>query len=394
MLILQEVNFMGLFDKFLNPLGHKFSKLSPSKKKHVAGIILIYGAACSAILERLINPLQGIINKKLNKSIKESLVDETLVAILKCCKMPTSESLGDYWKYEPELLRNILGAFVLFKDDASSTQTVTLEKSIYSCDPDEARTQLALKWKEILNIKDTTFILDVNEKILIKNWNTFTNIFIKGILTGFDRLTDDILFKKTKEELAELPQGRHAQIELFMKSLSSQQESHKPSKPKVTLAISGSDESDIFYVMHTTKPSPKPEDLLIVGQITKNANGKNEIKLFRGHNALTAVAISVAIKSEKLDSEDKARFSSWAGIDTSAWTSRHKGFFTRAFFLWFKKKYLGQKISGNETLAAAVSLLQEVEIPPFDKALTSDIENMCENISNIIYDGLVLAEMD
>jgi hypothetical protein len=98
-------------------------------------------------------------------------------------------------------------------------QPETLKGSPYSSDPDEARTQVLVKWAEILGLTQSDFVMDANRHWFLEQWSGMTAAMIAGFLKGFGRTPDEIVLKKARSEAASIPEHRLAKARYMVERL-------------------------------------------------------------------------------------------------------------------------------------------------------------------------------
>jgi hypothetical protein len=196
---------VGLFDRFVNPVWHDISRLDADGQRIAAFLLTGYGSCRYQINEYLVSPLN--LGSASSSVTKEKLIDEALVAFLKSCRVPQSDLAGNI---PDQIVRNVTevwGTFALADCNhrLNRSNPETLAGSAYSADPDEARTQVLVRWAEILEITQPDFVMNANRHWFLEQWTSMITAMIAGSLTGFGRVPVEIALKRAKSEAASLP---------------------------------------------------------------------------------------------------------------------------------------------------------------------------------------------
>lgn len=208
---------MSLLDRFLNPVWHKASKLDINRQRALAMVIVSYEACRKHIESQLITPVESFLrtsgieataaSKLLASEVKVQLVDEAFIGLLRCGKSPDSDPTG---KVPAQILRNLpslLGIFALadINHRLNRTSPNVLDQTQYSTDPDEARTQVLTKWMQILDVSSPHFVTRANASGFAEAWSQLAISMLSGMLKGFLRTPDDVLFANVRRVAAEMP---------------------------------------------------------------------------------------------------------------------------------------------------------------------------------------------
>ena len=202
---------MGIFDRFTNPVWHDISHLDGRRQRIAAFLITGYGSCRYNINEYLVDPLdhKGMVQLQsaISPEIRERLIDEALVGLLKSCKVPQSDPSGNIPSQVVQNVAEVWGMFALADANhrRKRTKPDTLKGSSYSSDPDEARTQVLVNWAEVLGLTQSDFVMNANRYWFLEQWSSMSAAMIAGFLTGLGRTPDAIALRKAKSEAASLP---------------------------------------------------------------------------------------------------------------------------------------------------------------------------------------------
>jgi len=210
---------VGLFDRFINPVWHDISRLDANGQRIAAFLLTGYGSCRRQINECLVARLAR--SNALSGDTRESLIDEALVGFLKSCKVPQSDHTGTIPDRILQGVAEVWGLFALADCNHRLNTSLpdTLEGSPYSADPDEARTQVLVKWAEILGTTQADFVMNTNREWFLEQWTGMTTTMIGGFLTGFGRVPAEIALKKAKSEAACLPPYQVARARYMIQSV-------------------------------------------------------------------------------------------------------------------------------------------------------------------------------
>lgn len=205
---------MSLFDRFTNPVWHLASTLDLDRQRVAALIIVGYAYCREMIRDNLVAPINQInIDHPVrvdSEVIQERLIDEALVGLLRSCDVPKNDSDGKVPGRIVQTLARAWGVFAMVDRNyhRKLAGPETLERSGYSSDCDEARTQVLVKWTEILSISQPDFIAEANRHWFCKEWEGLSAVMISSVLKGFSRVPDDVTLKKARSVAADIPHYR------------------------------------------------------------------------------------------------------------------------------------------------------------------------------------------
>jgi len=209
---------MGLFDRFTNPLWHDIARLDGQKKFLYAVLLTTYPVCRHTVNESFVKPCESWLKAEGRRFLKqpdfrgftegerERLVDETLVALLRCSKLVRNNSGGRLTDSQVELLPDTLGVLALNDARNRGQHGVpdVLEETAYSTEPDDARTQLLLKWTTVLGISDPDFVRLVTLRCF-GEWRSTASSLVAGFLLAISRNSEDFLFSSAQREAGRLP---------------------------------------------------------------------------------------------------------------------------------------------------------------------------------------------
>jgi len=206
---------MGLFEKFTNPVWHFASTLDKNRQRIAALLIVGYDYLRTTLKEQLVDPLESselVSQHTITSELRERLLDEAIIGLLKSCTVPESDPSGKIPDRIISTLPEVWGLFALADRNfrMKCTEPEMLERTHYSKDPDEARTQVLVKWAEILGILQPDFVTEVNRRWFYKAWNGLSAVFVNGALVGSTRTPDELVLKKARRLSADIPYHRIA----------------------------------------------------------------------------------------------------------------------------------------------------------------------------------------
>lgn len=219
---------MGLLDRFSSPIWYRASKLPKDRQYALAVVISGYDFLCNAVREQLIPPLKSVLergdmlrnagNKRLTPEITQQLVEEALVGLLRCCSVPCADPSGKLSSVFLEALPQVWGTFVLadINHRLGRSAPNVLEQTGYSSDPDEARTQLLVKWMATLGVESPSFVVELNLKGFASAWKLLAGHFVQGTLKGISRTPVEVVLSKARRVAAQIPPHRAALMEYII----------------------------------------------------------------------------------------------------------------------------------------------------------------------------------
>lgn len=218
---------MPLLDRLTNPLWYRASKLDPHRQGIVVLVICATGWYRQSVQEDLVGPLESFLKGSslrpapLNSADKDRLTDEALVALLRCCKCPSLDPSGRLPTAILRGLPELLGSLALadINHRLSRSSPTVLDETHFSKDPDEARTQLLVKWMEILAITSPTFATIATMRGFTGVWNGMVDSSMSGMLKGFARVPDEALIAQGRHRAAQIPPGQATIIECLISRL-------------------------------------------------------------------------------------------------------------------------------------------------------------------------------
>jgi hypothetical protein len=209
---------MGLFARFTNPLWYEISKLDGEKKFLYAVLLTTYPVCRHTVNDSFVKPFESWLKGDGRRFLttpdfpgltdlqREQLIDEALVALLRCSKYVRNSSEGRITDSQVQMLPDILGVLVL--NDAKSRGQRglpdVLEQTSYSTEPDDARTQLLLKWMGLLRVSDPDFVRLATLRCF-GEWRNTASSLLGGFLLAISRNSDDFLYSSAQREAARLP---------------------------------------------------------------------------------------------------------------------------------------------------------------------------------------------
>jgi TPR repeat protein len=233
---------MALFERFTNPVWHFACTLDKDRQRIAALLIVGYDYLRSALKEQIIDPLESselVPPYSITSDIRERLVDEAIIGLLKSCSVPESDPSGKIPDRVVSTLPEVWGLFALADRNfrLKCIEPETLEGAHYSKDPDEARTQVLAKWTEILDMLQPNFVAEANKRWFYRAWNELSVVFVNGALAGFTGTPDELVLKRARRLSADIPYHRiaktRAMLELIAKApLASAQVKLAPEQPK------------------------------------------------------------------------------------------------------------------------------------------------------------------
>jgi hypothetical protein len=219
---------VGLLDRFSNPIWHKISKLDKNQQCILAAFICPYDFLRQSVKQELVSPLQSFLKESgivattgsisLTPELTAQLVEEALLGLLRCCSCPAADPGGRLTSTMVQGLPEMWGTFVLadINHRLNRSSPNVLEETHYSKDPDEARTQVLIRWMEILGVKSPSFVPQVNANGFAAAWSGSVESFVSGMLKGTSRVPEEVLLARARRDAAAIPAHRAALIEYII----------------------------------------------------------------------------------------------------------------------------------------------------------------------------------
>ena len=210
---------MGILDRFTNPVWHEAAKLPKHQQVIVAALINSHGYLREAAGENLVDVLlfnsripphkRLVIGDKQSwaSQNKEFFVDEAVVGMLRSCKRPLRDLSGKLSDRIASAMPDLIATFALSDANNRSQRSAPniLDDTDYSTDPDEAREQVLLKWRDMLGITNPTFVRNANNLGFAEAWDKFSETFFDGWLIGMGRVSDDEIINRARKDAAIMP---------------------------------------------------------------------------------------------------------------------------------------------------------------------------------------------
>lgn len=225
---------MALLDRIFNPLWHKIDCLESGQKSVVASVLWMHGFFRWAMYEHLVTPFEKLCAESESPSLRinsqrivplssvnrERLVDESLLACL--CSRRRS-NLPEVWRgIDSSHIPEAVGCLALAEINTrlGRSKPDTLDQTEYSRDPEEARTQLLLKWMKLLNLRDANFVGVVTAAFFAQEWEDCTDGLVGGAFKTILRHPSAIFERRVRSHCRALsPRGR-AVMEYFVERVS------------------------------------------------------------------------------------------------------------------------------------------------------------------------------
>ena len=208
----------GFFDRFTNPLWHEISKLDREKKFLYAVLLTMYPVCRKTVNDSFVQPCESWLRAEGHRFLtlpdlpalsdiqREELIDEALIALLRCSKDIRNNSGGKLTDLQVQNLPDVLGVLALndAKHRGQASLPDVLEKTSYSTEPDEARTQVLLKWMALLRISDADFVRLATLRCF-GEWGSTASSLLGGFLLAIARNSDEFVMSSAQREAAHLP---------------------------------------------------------------------------------------------------------------------------------------------------------------------------------------------
>lgn len=210
---------MGLFDRFTNPLWREISRLEGERKFLYAVLLTTYPVCRLTVNDTFVIPCESWLKAEGRRFLatpdfpgftdaqREQLIDEAVIALLRCSKHIRNNSGAKLSDSQVQILPDVLGVIAL--NDAKSRRHQVLpdvlDKTSYSTEPDDARTQLLLKWMDLLHVSDPDFVRLATLRCF-REWRTTASSLLGGFLLAISRNSEEVLFSSAQREAARLPE--------------------------------------------------------------------------------------------------------------------------------------------------------------------------------------------
>lgn len=224
---------MGLFDRFVNPVWHAISGLDEPRRFELSALICLMGSSRRAVDGNLVGPFQqlcssGELTDELQRrvpfgpSLRERLVDEALLA----CLVSTPGALVPphvFRVLDPAMLPDALGNLCLAEINhrLKRSQPEILSKTVYSKDHREAGQQVLVVWAELLGIPKEPFVSSTRRNgSYAKLWRDVALALLGGQLIGLARSSPDLVYRRAKQDAANLSPMSQALFKYVVQGLS------------------------------------------------------------------------------------------------------------------------------------------------------------------------------
>jgi hypothetical protein len=158
------------------------------------------------IEETVEEPCVGVERKK--------IVSELATAMVASCNFPNDKAFAQMFGCDPDMLRGITVMLVLADSDDPSR---VREKSYYSRNRDEAKSQAVSALLRILGVSDKGMIRQLNGIEFSKRWNEFSEAFILGALTGMKGMPHPAMIAATVKRMGSLSHWSKAVLQEYIK---------------------------------------------------------------------------------------------------------------------------------------------------------------------------------
>lgn len=191
----------------------------------VAVVVNGYGFCRDGIDRRLVTPLEHALadglqghRHALNAGDKERLIDEALIAILRCSPDP-SDGCGLVPDHLARRLPVVLGALACADSNrhAKRQGPHALFETAYSTHSATARTQLLTKWGELLHLPERVTVA-IELTGLAGEWVALTSSMLEELLTELERTGSQDVLARAKDITDQLPVHLHPYIEALIQS--------------------------------------------------------------------------------------------------------------------------------------------------------------------------------
>lgn len=357
---------MGLFDKLLNPLWRKVTKLSEEKQVSFSLVILSYGYIRWQLKETIID----VINKTGQRGIKDitgqiihisKISDDQLQRLINNFSLGLLNSIDGIDDDPSKKLKFISTAklaymlIVPFQIDENHrtglSKSIDPEDNSYSRKPDEARTQIIASWMKILKINNPEFPRAINLSGFLTKWDEYVRALIPGMLIGVARTSNADIISRAKNDCANMPNY----LRVFFSELADRMASPD------------------FHLSDKQKQKPTPSPNLFNLVVRDQGRDKIDLRKTGGGYIDLMASLFYVVAEDILTSDDKNEFSSWANLPTSYWGDEHKRAFAIAELNFLKEaKYKGIEIPPE--FINAGELIQIDQLSNLEKPLSASVE--------------------
>jgi len=218
-------------DRLPDPLMTKIEELPPQHRLTAYFCVLGYDLLRFTLLETLVKPFCVSLSTEIapvrltlpDEALNTHLVDEALVAFLRCCNRPSQSPEGWFLSFSPEEFVQLMGLFALADkgDHLGSREPETLTGVHYSEDPNTARRQLMVTWLELLNVVDVEAGGRALRSANLAGWYALTEYYIRNVVfSTVSRLSLEQALARSRELVGDLPPHRRRLVEDLVLGLS------------------------------------------------------------------------------------------------------------------------------------------------------------------------------
>ncbi len=209
---------MEFWAKLTNPLWYEISRLDREKKFLYAVLLSTYPVCRHTVNDSFVEPCESWLKAEGQRFLpipdfpgltgiqREQLIDEALIALLRCSKYICNNSGGRLTDLQVQTLPDVLGTLALSDAKARGQSGLpdVLEGTSYSTEPDAARSQVLLKWMALLRVSDADFVRSATLRCF-GEWQSTANSLLGGFLLAIARNSDEFLMSSAQREAAHLP---------------------------------------------------------------------------------------------------------------------------------------------------------------------------------------------
>ena len=393
---------MGFLDSLFNPLWRRVKRLPESARFDVFTVLSLHGFLRSTMQERVLTPFKKLcempsspvcrffkVQPCFTPKLESRLIDEAVLALLCCCRR-SGLPVNTRSKLDLGKLPEEVGALALAEINyrLGRTGPATLEKTGYSTDPEEARTQLLLVWMKLLEIEDARFVGIVGEAFFAEAWTDCAEILLSGYLQGLagaralDLRNDPArMQERVRQECASLSPGGRAVVEYMISKLLAGEKSATAESSKVPI----NREETLPPAPHVVGGARSCDKGKFAGKVRRDPDGSNVIQV--GPNASFDLCTSLfALLSDNLKDEDRVIFARWTGLSPSPWTDQHRETFVLALTHHFhdlKKRGVAVPNALKGAVEQIIATFPPNMLPPLDRPLTNEVRDMFNRMFGI-----------